>query len=83
MIFVLFGSTAAILTGIFLDRTHKYLLALRLVSIISTISVAFAFILIPKGNFFGALLTVARAGTGIVPIMAVAYSLATECTHPV
>ena len=83
MVFVIFGSTSAIIVGVYLDKTHEYLFALRLTTLVSTISVGFVYFLLPTENFFLSMFSVLLAGIGLVPIMAIAYSFATECTHPV
>ena len=83
MVFVLAGSASAIAVGVFLDKTHRYLLVLRIMPISATIVCILAMIFLPTGNVAAAAFIVCMGGIGIVPIMAVSYQLATECTHPV
>jgi MFS family permease len=82
MVFVLAGSISSVFVGIYLDRTHKYLIIERLMPITATFVCCSAILLLPLGNMWAASLVVMLGGIGIVPIMAVSYQLATECTHP-
>ena len=74
---------AAVGSGIYLDRTNKYLFALKVVTISSTISILSAVYLLPTGNLWFALLFCLIGGFSIVPIMPVCFALGTESTHPV
>jgi MFS transporter, FLVCR family, feline leukemia virus subgroup C receptor-related protein len=83
VVFVLTGSTASVLAGMFLDRTKKYLFTLRLVPCVSTLAAMIGFFLVPTGIFLWAAVTVGIAGFMMVPIISVSYNFATEVTHPV
>jgi FLVCR family MFS transporter 7 len=82
MLVVFFGTIGAISTGIFLDRTHKYLFALKTICFAATITMLLAIYLFNTGTYWGAVLFCLFAGFSIVPIMPVSFSLATESTHP-
>lgn len=83
MVFVLSGTMAVLFCGIYLDRTNKYLFALRMITVTSTLAMASSLLLIPTGNIWFAMLFCVLAGACIVPIVPVCYALATEVTHPV
>ena len=80
--FVVFGSVAAVLIGIFLDRTKRYLLCLRAIPIGTFLLFVGASFVVRSGSFFASLLVVTLAGLACVPVIAVCYSFGTECTHP-
>ena len=83
MIFVFIGTFAAIGTGIYLDRTNRYLFALKTVSVSAFISLVIAIFLLPTGTLWAALIFCLIGGVSLVPIIPVAYSLSTESTHPI
>jgi hypothetical protein len=73
MVFVLAGAISSVFIGIYLDRTHKYLLVERLMPITATFVCFSAIFLLPTGNIWAASFVVMLGGIGIVPIMAVSY----------
>jgi hypothetical protein len=95
MFIVLLGTISAMSTGIILDRTNKYKLTLRVIcagSLLTILSSVYFLSLAGNdgkpphnhgGTLWGAAVFVLMAGTTIVPIIPVCFSLATECTHPV
>ena len=82
-IFVLVGSVSAVVVGIFLDKTKKYLIAIRAIPIAGTIIFGSALFIIPSGSLFGSLFVVVLGGITCVPIIAVCFSLGTEVSFPV
>ena len=82
MIFVLFGTIAAMSTGIFLDRTNRYTLALKYSCIGSTLSIASGVFLL-NGTIWGGCIFAFLGGFTMTPILPIGFSLATESTHPV
>lgn len=81
--FVFTGSIAAVITGIYLDRTRRFLTTLRCIGIAGTV-VFVAFIWIaPTKNPYLVGVTVCLAGLITVPIMAVGFTFGTETSHPV
>ena len=83
MTFVFIGTLAAACTGIYLDRTNRYLFALKVVTITAFLSLITSIYLIPLGKMWAAYLFCLIGGISIVPIIPVSFSLATESTHPV
>lgn len=79
---VFFGTIGAISTGIYLDRTHKYLFALKTICFAATFTMMTSIYLFNTGTFWGAGLFCLFSGFSIVPIMPVSFSLATESTYP-
>jgi MFS family permease len=80
---VLFGFAAAITTGIILDRTNRYTLALKLSCIGSSIAIVAAYFLLADiQKLWSGLIFSFFGGITIVPIIPICFSLATECTHP-
>ena len=79
---VLFGTIGIIGMGRFLDRSRKYLFAMKYVCIGATITMALSIYLFNTGSSWGAAVFCILAGLTIVPIMPVCFSLATESTHP-
>lgn len=80
--FVIFGSIGAVMVGVYLDRTKRYLMVLRTIPVSSFVLFMVASFVIRTGSFYGSLLIVTFGGIACVPIIAVCYSLGTECTHP-
>jgi hypothetical protein len=80
---VLVGTIATIGMGRFLDRSRKYLFAMKYVCIGATITMALSVYLFNTGSNWGAAVFCILAGLTIVPILPVCFSLATESTHPV
>lgn len=73
MVFVLAGTISSVFVGIYLDRTHKYLLIERLMPITAAFVFFSAIFLLPMDNMWAASSVVLLGGIGIVPIMAVSY----------
>lgn len=83
IIFVLIGSASAVAVGVLLDRTKKYLWAIRAIPISGSLLFLAAAVVIPTGNLAGSLVVVCLAGVATVPVIAVCFSLGTEVSHPV
>ena len=82
MVFVLFGTIGAMSTGIFLDRTNRYTLALKYSTIGGTLAILSGIFLL-NGTYWGGVLFAFFAGSTLTPILPIGFSLATESTHPV
>ena len=83
MTFVFVGTFAAACTGVYLDKTNRYLFALKVVSVTAFLSLITSIFLLPLGKMWAALLFCLIGGISIVPIIPVSFALATESTHPV
>ena len=81
--FVFFGTIGGVGSGIYLDRTMKYLFALKVIVVCTTITMIASSYLILTGTMWGAMIFCFIGGFALVPIMPVCFSLATESTHPV
>jgi hypothetical protein len=83
ILFVLVGSVSAVAVGIFLDRTKKYLWAIRAIPIAGSLMFLATAVVIPTGNLAGSLTVVCLSGVATVPVIAVCFSLGTEVSYPV
>lgn len=80
---VLIGAFACFAMGLYLDRTSKYLTALRFVLIGTCAWMAFSAYLIPTGFYWCSLVWSVGTGLMMVPIVPVGFAFATEVTFPV
>lgn len=82
-IFVLCGAVACYAMGAYLDRTNKYISALRYVLGATFGLFTISIYLIPTGFFYCEIIWSVAAGIFMVPIVPVGFSFASEVTHPV
>lgn len=82
MVFVLFGTIGAMSTGIILDRTQRYTLALKYSTIGGTLAILSGVFFL-NGTYWGGVLFAFFGGSTLTPILPIGFSLATESTHPV
>lgn len=82
-LFVLVGSVSAVVIGILLDKTKKYLLAIRFIPMAGTVIFVVGIFVIPTGNVAASLTVVCLGGIACVPIIAVCFSLGTEVSYPI
>ena len=83
IIFVTVGAVCCALAGIFLDRTNKYLFALRYVCVGTCISMICAIFLSATNQFWALCIFSVMAGMCMVPIVPIAFAFAGEVTYPV
>jgi MFS family permease len=76
------GAVSCFSAGIFLDRTNKYLFALRFVTLGTCISLVSAIFLSMTGNTGAIAVFGVMAGCTMVPIVPVAFAFAGEVTYP-
>lgn len=74
---------SAVVVGIWLDKSKKYLLAIRTIPIAGTIIFLLAAVIIPIGNVGLCYIVIITGGCAVVPVIAVCFSLGTEVSHPV
>lgn len=82
IIFVTVGTIACFASGFALDRTNKFLFALRFVCAGTLINLIAAIFLCMTKQFWALCLFAALAGFTIVPIVPVAFTFAGEVTYP-
>lgn len=83
IIFVTVGAVCCFLSGIFLDRTNKYLFALRYVCLGTCISMVTAIFLSSTNQFWALCIFSVMAGMSMVPIVPIAFAFAGEVTYPI
>jgi len=76
------GAVSCFSAGIFLDRTNKYLFALRFVTLGTCVSLVSAIFLSMTGNTGAIAVFGVMAGCTMVPIVPVAFAFAGEVTYP-
>ena len=80
--FVLAGTIGAIVVGLILDKTRKYLLLLRVVCWASCIG-SFTLIYTMAASFILCLINLTLLGAFMIPVLVIGYSFAVELTHPI
>lgn len=80
---VFIGAFACFAMGVYLDRTNKYIAALRFVLIGTCVWMAFSAYLIPTGFFWCSIVWSVGSGLIMVPIVPIGFAFASEVTFPV
>jgi FLVCR family feline leukemia virus subgroup C receptor-related protein len=83
VVFVVSGLIGAPIYGYILDKTQKYLLALRVICVGTLVCGLMLFITIPAGNIYLLLANCSALGFFLLPIIPVGYSFASEITFPI
>lgn len=81
--FIVAGVISTLAMGIILDRTKKYLLTLRIITVCSFFGTIVAYYLLPLENTLLAYFIITIFGFCLVPILAIGFAFATELTHPI
>ena len=81
--FIVAGVLSTLVTGILLDKSKKYLLTLRVITIASCLSAILGYFILPLSNNLLCFVVITLVGLCLVPIMSVGFAFATELTHPI
>lgn len=81
--FIVAGVLSTLVTGILLDKSKKYLLTLRVITIASCLSAILGYFVLPLSNNLLCFVVITLVGLCLVPIMSVGFAFATELTHPI
>ena len=82
-LFYLIGSVLGMTTfGLFLDRTHKFLLSLRLITILATLAFILGMIVLPLGLPIPVVAVGFYAGFCIMGTIPIGVSFTAEVTYP-
>ena len=76
------GVFASMLTGCFLQKTHKYLLNTRVVCVMMSLTIALAIYTVPAGNQIVVGINLMFLGMFMVPIIPVSMNFGSELTFP-
>jgi MFS family permease len=81
--FIVAGVLSTLVTGILLDKSKKYLLTLRVITIASCLSAIASYFILPLSNNLLCFVVITLIGLCLVPIMSIGFAFATELTHPI
>jgi MFS family permease len=72
-----------LLSGFWLDKTHRYLCTLRTTVLASTVITGGLIFIVPKGNYVLCAIAISCSGFAIGPIMPVGFDFGVQLTHPI
>lgn len=81
-IFILSGVVGSFIYGMILDRTNRYLLVLRVITISSFLSIIGAMFTLPTKNVGLFAVNLLFVGASVIPVIPISYSFAVELTYP-